>query len=95
MKKEKAVWTCTHTCCSGSGTGNDVYLLFGDGHVVLHVTKNGGLDEVASLGRRPTPTKKLGPLPLAAGDVAQDLVELLFVHLRQHKEQEVRIRCKP
>lgn len=57
------------------------YLLPGDGHVVLHVSEHGGLDEVAFVCSRASSTHQLGSLFFSRADVAQDLVELLQVHL--------------
>lgn len=57
------------------------YLLPGNGHVVLHISKHSGLDEVSLVGGHSSSTHQLGSLPFPCADVAQDLVELLQVHL--------------
>ena len=49
-------------------------LLLGDGHRVVHVGEQGGLDVVALVGRwagRPPPTTTRGPLGLPLLDVAR------------------------
>lgn len=57
------------------------YLLPGNGHVVLHISEHSGLDEVSLVGGHSSSTHQLGSLPFPCADVAQDLVELLQVHL--------------
>lgn len=61
------------------------HLLPGNGHVVLHVPKDCGLDEVAPVCSGVATTQQLGSLPLPTADVAQDLLELLLVHLRARR----------
>lgn len=63
------------------GWSTPSYLLPGNGHVVLHISKHSGLDEVSPVCGRSSSTHQLGSLPLPRADVAQDLVELLQVHL--------------
>lgn len=63
------------------------HLLPGNGHVVLHIPKDSGLDEVAPVCSRVAPTQQLGSLPLPSADVAQDLLELLLIHLRARRGQ--------
>lgn len=57
------------------------YLLPGDGHVVLDVSEHGGLDVVPSVCSHASSTQQLGSFSLSAADVAQNLVELLLIHL--------------
>lgn len=57
------------------------HLLPGDGHVVLHVSEHGRLDEVPSVCGDASSAHQLGSFPLAAADVAQDLIELLLIDL--------------
>jgi len=57
-------------------------LLLGDLHVVGNVGEHGWFNEEPLIAYAATATEKLGSLILAAFDIAQDLVELLFVHLR-------------
>lgn len=63
------------------------YLLPGNGHVVLHISKHSGLDEVSPVCSYSSSTHQLGSLPLPRADVAQDLVELLQVHLDVKTEE--------
>lgn len=63
------------------------YLLPGYSHVVLDVSKHGGLDEVSSVSRRSASTHQPGSFPLPAADVAQNLVELLLIHLDRSSQR--------
>lgn len=57
------------------------YLLPGNSHVVLDISKHSRLDEVSSVCCRSSSTHQLGSLSLPTADVAQNLVELLLIHL--------------
>lgn len=63
------------------------YLLPGNGHVVLYISKHSGLDEVSPVCSYSSSTHQLGSLPLPRADIAQDLVELLQVHLDVKTEE--------
>ncbi len=57
-------------------------LFLGDLHVVLHVGKDGRLDEVAAIAHASAAAEQFGAFLLAGLDVAHDFVELVVVHLR-------------
>lgn len=63
------------------------YLLPGNGHVVLHISEHSGLDEVSFACGPSSSTHQLGSLSFSRADVAQDLVELLEVHLDVETEE--------
>lgn len=59
------------------------YLLPGNGHVILDIPEHSGLDEEASVSSRVAPTHQFGSFSLSRADVAQDLIELLLIHLHR------------
>lgn len=58
------------------------HLLSGDRHVVLHVTKDGWLDEIASVCSRVATTQQFGSFTFPSAYVTKDLLKLLFINLR-------------
>lgn len=57
------------------------YLLPGNGHAILDISKDSRLDKIPSVSSHASSTHQLGPLSLSTADVAQNLVELLLIYL--------------
>lgn len=62
------------------------YLLFGDAHVILDPREDGGLNEEALVAHRRAPILQPGSLLLAALYQIHNLVKLLLVNLKGHRE---------
>ena len=56
-------------------------LLLGNGHVVGHISEDGGLDEVSFLSVALSSQEQLGSLLLSSLHISQDLVHLFFINL--------------
>lgn len=69
------------------------YLLSGNGHVVLDISKHSRLDEVSSVCSYSSSTHQLGSFSLATADVPQNLVELLLIYLESLLEERASIVC--
>lgn len=69
------------------------YLLSGNGHVVLDISKHSRLDEVSSVCSYSSSTHQLGSFSLPAADVSQNLVELLLIYLESLLEERASIVC--
>lgn len=65
------------------------YLLSGNGHVVLDISKHSRLDEVSSVCSYSSSTHQLGSFSLPAADVSQNLVELLLIYLESLLEEYI------
>ena len=68
---------------------HNTYLLPSDGHVILDVPKHSGLDEVAPVRCHGSPTHQFGTLSLPSANVAQNLLELLLIHLRSEGDGSI------
>lgn len=82
-------------CTPSSQPSTPLYLLPGNDHVVLDISKHRRLDEVASVCCHSSSTHQFGTFSLPTADVAQNLFELLLIYLEtSQKEQHVKVYTK-
>lgn len=58
------------------------YLFSGDSHFIFDICKHGWLDEITAISVSLTTSQKFGTFSFTGIDKCQNLLELIFVHLR-------------